>query len=55
MVDDRAQLIFEKFSMPSFMFCEPAALGDYCRTIFRAGKPFIIIGENGVSPACGNE
>jgi transposase len=31
------------------------ARGDYCRTIYRAGKPSITIGANGEFPGYGNE
>jgi transposase len=39
----------------SFTCCEPVVLGDYCRTIFHAGRRFIITGERGAYQVCGSE
>ncbi len=38
-----------------FRSCEQAVRGVWCRTIFRNGQPFIIIGASGGSTVCGNE
>lgn len=55
LTDIREQLKSARFSIPFSIFCEPVVRGACCRTIFRNGRPFIIMGALGVLINCGNE